>query len=63
MRVLSLVSFCMDSVRSVVGIEVLPCEYGIVEGGRRDSASEKAGDGKIVRALQRMLVMVSGCWR
>lgn len=53
----------MDSVRSVVGIEVLPCEYGIVEGGRRDSASEKAGDGKIVRALQRMLVMVSGCWR
>ena len=34
-----------------------------MEGGRSDSASEKAGDGKTVRALTRMLVMVSGCWR
>lgn len=52
----------MDSVRSVVGIEVLPCEYGIVEGGSSERASENAGDGKTVNALTRMFVTVSG-WR
>jgi hypothetical protein len=51
----------MDSVRSVVGMEVLPGEYGMVEGGSKASESENAGEGKTVRALTRMLVTVSGC--
>ena len=51
----------MDSVKSVVGTEVFPGWYGIVEGGRRLRHREKAGDGKTVRALTRMLVTVSGC--
>ena len=33
-----------------------------MDGGRSERAREKAGDGKIVRALTRMLVTVSG-WR
>lgn len=33
---------------------------GMVEGGRRARASEKAGEGKTVRDLTRMLVIVSG---
>ena len=53
-------SFCIDSVKSVVGMEVLELWNGIVEGGRRASESEKAGEGKTVRALTRMLVTVSG---
>ena len=55
-----MVSFCIDSVKSVVGIEVFEVWYGIVEGGRRASESEKAGDGKTVSALTRILVTVSG---
>ena len=55
------VSFCIDSVRSVVGIEVLPGLYGIVEGGRRARDRENAAEGKTVSALTRMLVTVSGC--
>jgi len=51
----------MDSVSSVVGMAaplVLP--KGIVEGGRRARAREKAEEGKTVRDLTRMLVIVSG---
>ena len=51
----------MDSVKSVVGIEVFPGWYGMVEGGRRPRHREKAGEGKTVKALTRMLVTVSGC--
>ena len=57
---LRIVSFCIDSVKSVVGIEVLEFWYGIVEGGRRARESEKAGDGKTVSALTRIFVTVSG---
>ena len=54
----------MDSVSSVVGIAaplVLP--KGIVEGGRRARAREKAGEGKTVRDLTRIFVIVSGWMR
>ena len=52
----------MDSVRSVVGMEVTSEPNGIVEGGNRARQREYAGEGKTVRALTRTLVTVSG-WR
>ena len=60
---LSLVNFCIDSVRSVVGMDVMSEPKGMNEGGRRDRHSEKAGAGKTVRALTRTFVTVSGCSR
>lgn len=60
-RVDSLVSFWIDSVSSVVGMAApLAFPKGIVDGGRRARARLKAGDGKTVRDLTRMLVIVSG---
>jgi len=54
----------MDSVSSVVGIAApLELPKGIVDGGRRARASEKAGEGKMVSDLTRMLVIVSGWMR
>jgi len=50
----------MDSVRSDVGEEDEDKRRWYV--GRRERAREKAGEGKTVRDLQRMLVVVSG-WR
>jgi hypothetical protein len=35
----------------------------MVEGGRRARHREKTGEGKMVRALTRMFVTVSGCRR
>lgn len=66
-RVERWVSFWMDSVKSVVGIEEVELSLraegkGHVEGGRRERQREKAGEGKTVSALTRMLVAVSG-WR
>jgi hypothetical protein len=64
-RVERWVSFWMDSVKSVVGIEETSLRAegkGMVEGGRRERQRLKAGEGKTVRALTRMLVTVSG-WR
>lgn len=52
----------MDSVRSVVGIEAMSEPKGMEEAGRSARHNEKAGEGKTVRALTRMLVTVSG-WR
>ena len=57
------VSFWIDSVKSVVGIEVFELWYGMVEGGRRARQREKTGEGKMVSAFTRMLVTVSGCRR
>lgn len=44
-------------------VEVPAWEKGWVCGGRRARAREKAGEGKMVRDLQRMFVVVSGCRR
>jgi hypothetical protein len=64
-------SFWMDSTRSdvcgvgtpVCGVEDVDEEgKGCVCGGRRARERENAGEGKTVRALARMLVVVSG-WR
>lgn len=47
----------------VAGVEDVDEEgKGCVCGGRRAREREKAGEGKMVRALARMLVVVSG-WR
>jgi hypothetical protein len=54
------VSFCIDSVRSVVGIDVVCVLNGIVDGGSRASDNENAGDGKTVSAFTRIFVTVSG---
>lgn len=71
------VSFWIDSTKSdvccgaallfaaVLFSPLLPVEdapNGCVCAGRRARESEKAGDGKTVNALARMLVVVSG-WR
>ena len=59
-------SFWIDSVRSVVGIcccwPVALAPKGMVEGGRSAMQRLKAGEGKMVSDLVRMLVTVSG-WR
>ncbi len=61
------VSFWMDSVKSVVGMEeVSPLRAegkGMVEGGSRERHRLKEGEGKTVSALTRMLVTVSGWMR
>jgi hypothetical protein len=59
------VSFCTDSTKSEVWLAAwasLVVGKGWVFVGRRARQSEKAAEGKTVRALARMLVTVSA-WR